>query len=441
MMNMPELKPRSVFKQGIGKHGNQTIYDVSEEEITENDINNLNYFQGNPHMYNKTAGNTEKLLSLIKSGKISTIGDLENYVYGGSFLDLQKTVTTSTSNAYDALYGRRAWDQVNREDSLFSLIRKVAWSRNGWRMITDEASDDPNYGLEDGSIPEGEDFTAQKLLVSPSSIIRRNVRSDLFDMTYQLNEGIDPHELAMWLSARHRQIINAQLLAVNEAAHTTAGLYSIDRIISNYAEYAYGNVANSAVITSTYLSVFGKARAASGADYMNCSVDGQAFASGDRQLTLSMLDKTLKNIRTNFGKINPSDYLILTHPDTAVEIDNLCATNQRYSGLMGTAFISGGVSGMQVAEQRSGIEGAMQVSTWKGIPIFEDPNVVQDGIGRIYIINLNHLFMSVLVPTQYYQWEGPETTAAFNINMLYRTVGNLVCTNFRSNGKIRDLDD
>jgi len=43
------------------------------------------------------------------------------------------------------------------------------------------------------------------------------------------------------------------------------------------------------------------------------------------------------------------------------------------------------------------------------------------------------------MPTKFYKWSGPEATSAFDINMLYRTVGQVVCTNFRKQGKIRDL--
>jgi hypothetical protein len=94
------------------------------------------------------------------------------------------------------------------------------------------------------------------------------------------------------------------------------------------------------------------------------------------------------------------------------------------------------------AEPRDGVEGAFQVKTYRGVPIFEDKNVVQDvSMGRIYFINIDHLFISMLMPTQYYEWQGPETTAGFDINMMYRTVGQTCCRNFRKQGKLRDISE
>ena len=430
----PEEK---IFNKGIGKGGSKTIYDVPAEEITRQDILNLNNFQGGSQMYART-NDIKKTMLLIKSSKIITLEDLENYHYGG--LLMGKTVTTGTANAVQTMYGRRAWDQVNREHTLFSLLPKVAWSKSGWRVITDETANDPDYTLEDGSIPEGEDPNFDKMDVDPASIAKRTTRSDIFDMKTALEDGVSTLEIAKWLDKRHLQIINAELLKANEYIHNPKGLWSIDRLLASNAEIGYGNIANSAVITANYLDVYGKDRDAA-SSYLDAQVSGQAFASGDRPLSLALLNSVLRLIRTNSGRYSPSNMVMVTHPDTAVEIDEICSKNQRYEQLMGETFIRGGRGGMENlgAERRAGVEGAFQVSTWKGIPIFEDPNVVQDTIGRIYFINLDYLFMSVLIPTKFYQWGGPELTASFNEEMMYRTVMNTVCTKFRAQGKLRDL--
>lgn len=432
---MPEPK---MFQKGIGKEGSKTIYDVPAEDITRQDILNLNNLQGGSKMFAKSNDIT-KTMMLIKAEKIITLEDLENYHYGG--LLMGKTVTTATANAVQSIYGRRAWDQVNREHTLFSLLRKVAWSKSGWRVITDEANNDPDYTLEDGSIPAGEDATFDKMVVDPASIAKRTTRSDIYDMKSTLEDGVSVLEIAKWLDKRHLQIINAELLKANEYIQNPNGLWSIDRLLSSTAELLYGNVANSAVITANYLDVYGKDRDAT-ASYLDAQVSGQAWASGDRPLTLSLLNSVLRSIRVKSGRYSPSNMVIVTHPDTAVEIDEICMKNQRYEQLIGETFIRGGRGGMENlgAERRAGVEGAFQVSTWKGIPIFEDPSVVQDTIGRVYFINLDHLFMSVLIPTKYYQWGGPELTASFNEEMMYRTVMNTVCTKFRSQGKLRDLE-
>lgn len=418
----------------------QKILNMSADEVTNKDIEWLGE-KGVPNVnnFNKARNEVKDIVKLIEKGKITTILDLESWVYGG---DLRKTLSTSSPNAIQAIYGRRAWDQVNREHTLFSLLRKVAWTTSGWRVITPEANDDVNLTLEDGSIPDGEDPNFVKLSVTPASIVRRNSRTDIVDVLAELDDGVSMLEIAKWLDLRHKQIINLQLLAVNENIHNTHNLWSIDRIIGSHAELAYGDVANSAVITANYLDVFGQDRDAA-ASWRDSQVSGQAFGSGDRVFALSHIDAVLRGIRVTGGRYNTGNMVMVTHPDTAVRIDQLCASNQRYNDVMSSVFIRGGRGGMEIlgAEQRPGIEGGISVATYRGIPIFEDPNVVQDTLGRMYFIDLSTLFMAVLLPTRVYNWGGPETTSSFNIEMMYRSVMQTVCMNFRKQGKLRDLKE
>lgn len=429
-----KIHERSMFKKGLG-----SLYSDPSEATREN-VENLANFQGNNMNFavkRQEMGLAETITRLIKSEKIITLKDLENFVYGGS---LTKTVTSASTDVINNIYGRRAWDQVNREFTVFSLLRKVAWSKSGWRVITPETTNNPNYTLEDGSIPEGEDPIFKKLKVTPSSIAKRTTRTDIEDIMARLEDGVDPMEFMKWLDDRHKQIINDQLLSVNEVAHNTIGLWSLDRLIASFAEIAYGTVNNGGAIPANYLDVYGLDRDAA-ASWADAQVSGNPFGSADRVFALSHINDVLKQIRTISGRYSPQDLVIVTHPETATRMDELCSENQRYNDIMGQTFIRGGRGGMEIlgAEPRAGIEGAIQVATWKGIPIFEDPSVVQDVIGRIYVINLNHLFLSVLIPTRFYQWGGPELTSSFNIEMMYRTVMNTVCNKFRAHGKVRDL--
>lgn len=428
-------------------HGIHTpIHMAPVDEIDQSDIEFLKN-RGVPsrQVFNQTRGDLKKIGELLKKGIITTIDDLESWCYGGSLYRqiTQKTVNSSTSGYINIMYGKRAWDQVNREHTLFSLLKKVAWGTSGWRVITPEDSNTEQYTTEDGTIPDGEDPTPYELSVTPASIARRTSRTDIVDALSELDDGLSMLEIAKWLDARHKQIINIALLRdAGGSAHNSKGLYSIDRIIGSYSELAYGKSDGSGVIPANYLDVYGLNRDG-GASWADSQVLGQAFGSGDRDMLLKYLNNVIRQVRTNAGRIAAGEYVFVTHPDTADVIDQLAATNQRFKELTAKTFIKGGVGGMEIlgAQPRDGIEGAMQVATYKGIPIFTDPNVVQDSIGRIYLVNLNHLFLSILMPTRFYKWGGPETTASFNIEAMYRTVGQVVCTNFRKHGKVRDLQE
>lgn len=423
---------------GNGKGMYTGVREANVSEITDADIQNMKLNEPSTSAYVSARNDIKKIMELIKKEKIQTIDDLETWCYGGSWFN--KTVTTGSTAVVQAMYGKRAWDQVNREHTLFSLLKKVAWTTSGWRVITPETSDDEQYTLEDGSIPAAEDPTFAQLKVTPSSIAKRATRTDIVDALSQLDDGVSMLEIAKWLDNRHQQIINKQLLAVNENAHNTNGLWSVDRLVASYAEIAFGDVANSAVIDANYLDVYGLDRDA-GATWADAQVTGQAFGSGDRVLALSHLDEALRLVRTAGGRYTPGNLVIVTHPDTATRIDQLVASNQRYNDVMASVFIRGGRGGMENlgAEPRAGLEGGIQVATYRGVPMFEDIDAVQDTIGRIYILNLDYIFATVLMPTRFYKWGGPETTSSFNIEAMYRTVMQIVCTNFRKQGKVRDL--
>jgi len=378
---------------------------------------------------------------LIEKGYIQTIQELEAWSFQGVLPGMTKDLTSQTSGFVNTIYGRTSWDQVNREATLFSLLPKKVWDKSGWRVIKDEDVDLAKYMTEGGSIPSGEDPDVGTLSMRPADIVIRNKRSDILDAVAFVDDGIGIEFLAQWLSKRHKQLINLELLAENGVASTSSTHFiPIDRIIAEYAEISYGTADNNGVIPAGYLDVYGEDRDAA-AGWTDAQVSGQAYGSADRPLTIDMLDDVINDIRIA-GGVYDNNNIIVTHPETATRIDQLLRSQQRFEEVRGLTYLKGGSQGAQNlgAEPREGVECGFQVKTYRGIPIYEDKNVVQDvSLGRIYIFNLNHLFMAMLMPTKFYKWSGPEATSAFDINMLYRTVGQVVCTNFRKQGKIRDL--
>ena len=378
---------------------------------------------------------------LIEKGYIQTMQELEAWSFQGALPGMTKDLTSQTTGYTNTIYGRTSWDQVNREATLFSLLPKKVWDKSGWRVVKDEDVDLAKYMTEGGSIPAGEDPSVGTLSMRPADIVIRNKRSDILDALALVDDGIGIEFLSSWLSKRHKQLINLELLAENGVASTSAiHLIPIDRIIAENSEIAYGLADNSNVLPAGSIDVYSEDRDTA-AGWTDAQVSGQAYGSTDRPLTIDMLDNIIDDIRIA-GGVYDNNNIIVTHPETATRIDQLLRSQQRFDEVRGLTYLKGGSAGAQDlgAEPREGVEGGFQVKTYRGIPIYEDKNVVQDvSLGRIYILNLNHLFMAMLMPTKFYKWSGPEATSAFDINMLYRTVGQVVCTNFRKQGKIRDL--
>ena len=126
---------------------------------------------------------------------------------------------------------------------------------------------------------------------------------------------------------------------------------------------------------------------------------------------------------------------IITGYDSVARIGTLLASQQRY-GSGQSVRVQFTVNGIQTI---SGAEAGFEVASYNGVPIIPDINTLQDTISRIYLCDFDHLHMGALTPVQYMEsndWFGLDRFVTMG---LYHMQGEVICTKYKAQGKVRDL--
>ena len=172
--------------------------------------------------------------------------------------------------------------------------------------------------------------------------------------------------------------------------------------------------------------------ASSGTEYLESYVDSNS--GKDRNLTVNLLNTALRNLMARGG--DPK--VILTGYDTIQTLGELLQAQERFMGRTEVVPSHSGIKGV------SGREMGFRVATYHDIPIIPVKDMPNGGAGLsdMLILDTDHLFLCTLKPTEYF--EGGINADVFGHGKLghrglYRTVAETVCTYFRGQGKIIDL--
>lgn len=382
---------------------------------------------------------TRGMQMMMKSHRrLETIKDLERIYY--PWMDKQNplynfrlkaddpTLTTST-NYLVTTYGPILWNQINMEANAWGLLPKKPWDRRGWRLISTRSTAGGGIA-EDGTLPE----TDQPILAIASAAPKTIAHN--FDLSWQAllesrhQDDVVGDPMATYreyTSNEHAKTLNGYLL---QDFDTLAGnnLESLDRLASTTSERT------GVGYTDGDEDIFGIDR--SGNSWADAYVDHKSGA--DRAITIPILNKLIRETRPYWSDYSGANGIILTGHDTADQIAELLQSQQRF---MDVSLGNGAQRGQ--VPQREGIDGGFSVMAYRNLPIFESIDTPQDGTSRIYHLDLGHTFIKVLAPTQYFQ-TGVESGDPFVLNKLneegmFVTIAELNCTQFKANGKIRDL--
>jgi len=364
-------------------------------------------------------------------GFIKTIQDLEEMYYIDpqmrQFLTkADEPVVSTTTGVYNPIYGAKCWVQLNQEINAWSLLPKIPWTQSGWRVITARGDTPPVGGVaENAAIPETGKPTWATVSTKPKTVAHAFAASEVqqFLGTVDDSLGDTMGALREYFSAEHAEHLNKMLLTDND---TLAGnnVESIDRVVGSYSEISgVGQTAGD-------LDIYSLDRDAA-ATWADAYVDHNSGT--DRTFTMDMLDTAIRTIKVNSG-FKPN--VILTGEDTLDRILQEQLTMQRYTD---TKQVSVGVNGVTV----EGINAGFSVASYRGIPIITSKDVPKDTISRAYFLNTEFLKIKVAKPTQYFE-AGMSKGDPFGIDKIgdegmYRTMAELICTNFKAQGKVRDL--
>ena len=372
-----------------------------------------------------------------------TMDELHTYTYGaGDIIRKDEPIWRSTASAWQAIYGKRVWSQLNYEANTFAMVPKMPWNNTGWRTeVKFPRAGDP---WTRGATPTGgqAESTAAAITAVPATV--RPTWDQLYARPKVIWHGFDVDEVMEFLSGVddsvdaipvmreeigkfHALQLDAMLLADNDTV-TAANLETLDRIISSYAEWF--NCSLGANDSNPWQDT--------SADQVDRSVTTDSFydsyvgeaADVDRTLTLAIIDDCLENIWLKGGKPK----VIITGYDTLMKWQQLLQSQRRY---MEAAHITATFNGVRAVAP--GFEGGFMVSTYHGIPIIPSQNVITDTISRIYFLDTDYLWLRVARPTQYFESRDMLALNKLGMEGAYRTIAETICKNFAAQGKIRDL--
>jgi len=378
---------------------------------------------------------------------ITTIEDLELLYYDDelskNIAKADDPVLTTTTGVYNPVYGAQVWSNLNNEANAFGVLPKYPWQKSGWRIITGRANATGTGGVaENATLPDTAKPTWVQVDTTPKTVAHTFENSETHEYLTgtQDDATASMDDLRRYFAEEHKFHINAQLLA---DVDTVAGdnMESIDRVCSSQAE-------ESALLDSGDSDIYGLDRSSSTDFDAYVDFNASSGTSSPRALTINMLRDARRNIQEQSG-YQPN--VILTGYDTGSAIEDLFSANVTVQGALriGDLNVQVGVNGIQTDE---GVEAGVRVSTVFGIPMIMSQHVVKDVDSRIYFLNTTDpgnqgrpfLGISIAKPTQYFEagisGGDPFAVDKFGDTGMFRTMGELICTNFKAQGKIRDLD-
>lgn len=402
--------------------------------------------------------------------QITTIEDMEKLYYsragiqflGGddmsaSFGNIGKSdapVLSSTTGVYNAVYGAQAWSQLNQEANLFAALPKTPWMQSGWRVITARGDTLPHGGqAEDATtLPASKKPTFKEVSTKPK------ISATVFEVGevqeyLATKSGDDAYasmvEMKAYQATEHKEDINVQLMTQNG---TLAGnnIESADRIVGSYAELS--NCSESDESTGYTAGDMDPYASATFDRDGGATQLADAYVSHNsstvRTLTESVIHSMVQNTLQN-GASKPSQ-VFFTGYDTWSTINQLYETQVRYN-IIGESTIEVGVNGVKPAVAGSPV--GLTVANLLQTPVLQTKDTIQDtgGISRLYLLDIGNpegfreprLGLRVAKPTQFFE-AGINTGNPFAVNKfsdkgMYRTMGELICTFFKVQGKARDL--
>jgi len=384
---------------------------------------------------------------------VASVRDFINQYYnGGNPLvrlagrDLMKSddpLLGTTTGFFINTFGAKVWMATYADVSALSAIPVEPWLENGWRVETTKPTATHGIAADTDTLPETRKPTVVEVYGKPKYYPTNFDESIVAEFQASLPGGIG--DLWGWARERmgldHKECLDKMLFTQGgTATYQTTDLESLDRICGSYDEL--GNAYESDQSTSYAANdldpyyATGLFNRDGGAGFSDAQVS-HASKGGLRNLSLDLIDALLENIKNAGGNTK----VIITGNDTARKLAGLYYGY--YNVPMNMAWVQAtfnGVQGVQGAQL-----GSVPVAFYNRIPIITDVNCLKDtnGISRMYFLDTDFLKFRVAMPTSYFEG-GMSRGDPFSLNYLktegmYLTGGEIVCYNFKAQGKLRDI--
>jgi hypothetical protein len=369
------------------------------------------------------------------------------------FTKADAPLLSSTTAAWNVIYGQAVWTWANRQANLYGALPKVPWTSSGVRVATADPATWTTGITEEQTLPESirPTYAYMKFPLKQLLTVLQYSRKQLI-LSQKGDDSIPtPEQLQRDGAQGHIKGLNKML---NSNAETEAGaatanndgiesLESIDRVISCGAEEADlggthdgwydpwdgssynrdGAVVHDAVV------VHGDGTLCYG------SLPSVAFGT-DATFGLDALDTLYLNCRKN--GLEPENAFFYTGWDTYMRWKQLIDPKERFFDPVRVNFDVNGV------RTERGVEAGMLVSSYYNIPIIVDADCPTDaGISKVFLLDKSSLFLRIATPPTLFDTNWPPMlyrsaawVKALEYESFWLTEGELCCTRFNTNGKL-----
>ena len=431
--------------------------------------------------------------ALLKSaGIVGGFGTPHDDASGNPF---SGSAASNLGDLYNVLYGQKVWSMLNQEVNALSIMAKRPYTSSGWRVLKSrpQGGSGSSFGIGAGAVgsaapkadliggvPENEALSNisalapeyAKLYISPKTVAHKFEFSELGMELAAIDDGVGDIRAIVRedMGKHHAESQNVMLLMPLEKMSDLQGATNPDRnytslfkIVSSAEEIGQMYLDNvtelgaddsgTPAVSPELTRIFGDVRpvaiggshgsetATATASFLDAEVDfGTGYADGTaRVLTLSILNDMIRRIRQNGG----SPKVMITGYDTIQHISDLLQSQERFMDRKEIVPTHNGVRGVK------GAEVGFRVATYYDIPLIPAKDMTQTGnatankLSDILILDTDHLWLSVMKPTQYFE-NGITNGDPFGVGKLgnqgmYRTMGETGCSFFKGQGKITNI--
>ena len=394
----------------------------------------------------------------------------------------------SAAALYGVIYGQKVWSMLNQEVNALSMIAKRPYTSSGWRVMTKRPSGgsgalfstsasnnalggDSPASDQIGGVVENETLanmpaitpSYDRLYMSPKTIAHKFEFTELSMEMAKIDDGIGDIRAIVRedMGKFHAEVQNKMLLMPLThygATDTYDGMdknyTSLAKIISSNEELVELNT-QSQFTKSTIAGdithadahqltdLYGNTTRSTGASFMDAIVKfGDGYqATEQRPLTLSILNGLIQDIRLAGGGTK----VILTGYDTIQAIADLLQSQERFLERKEILPSHNGVKGVK------GREVGFRVASYFDLPLIPCKDMTKTchstkagvALSDLYFLDTDHLWLSVMKPTQYFE-DGITSGNPFGVGKLgnqglYRTIAEMGCSFFKSQGKITNI--
>lgn len=371
--------------------------------------------------------------------------------------------TTADGSLVNDMFGAALYVQSNLEANFYGALPKV--DRTGATATAEQpmalsfrAAHTPpalQTHSEGGSVPSGRTYETEEVAADVKRSVAVVSQSDLEQIKSEIQDGVPFDELTrvdelFQELAIDRDALAAAVSAGNSGYASRDEITELDRVIASSDEEANATDTSSTAFSDGDLDVYDIDRSAD--TWADAYVDHNSGTL--RQLTEDLMDDWLSSL-FDFGSASRENGFILTGRDTADVLSDLQQDSTDGVAVVNYDASDGGRDQVNDAETIHGLAGTTRFRHYKGAPIVANQNAPADSLSRIYWVPTDEISLpggrtvpriaieEVMAP--YYEEAGRGrdqgflSTGEFKNKALYKMDHELVCRDFSSTGKLRDI--